>query len=93
MTTNEIYEYQRFTIKLSLGVSSYPLPDTSLDLHRAYHFGLVLLDKAAGLVDRENEPMWDFEIKNNNINLNQEFTSMLDFEGEENIDLIFYGRV
>jgi hypothetical protein len=93
MTIKEMYECHRFRIKLSLGISSYPLPDIALDFRGAYHGGLALLNKADGLTDRENEPFWDFEIENNSINLNREFTSMLDFEGEESIDLVFYGRV
>ena len=93
MTAQGMHEAQRFRIKLSLGVLSYPLPTTGLPFDRAYYFGFAMLNKADGLMDEENEPVWDFEIKNDSINLSPIFMQVLDFEGEERIDLIFYGRV
>jgi hypothetical protein len=82
-------ECERFKIKLSLGVSSYLLPSSSDSFDSAYYSGVALTSKAAGLMDEENEPIWDFEIKDDTIKFSRFFASILDFEGEERVDLIF----
>lgn len=82
-------ECEKFRIKLSMGVLSYVLPATSDKFDNAYYSQAALTNKAAGLMDEENEPIWDFEIKNDTIKFSQFFFSILDFEGEEKVDLVF----
>ena len=82
----------KFEGELSFGVSSYDLPEVDAEFKGAYCSMLRLTEKKDVPEDSEDQSH-DFEIKDGKIKFTPSFISVLDFEGEEIVKLIYARRI